>query len=1011
MQAKTEAEATPSSSRADGKGRSADPARHALTVLVAATFTAEPIEAALGFWLRELGYQETVAFAPYNQVLQQLIDPRSALGRNTGGVNVVLVRFEDWARFRKDGADEETVIRAGVDELSAALRAYAGRSATPVIVCVCPPTPGVAEDPKRAAFFAAMEAKLGDEIAGLGPVHRLDKEILDLYPVETVYDPKRDQIGHIPYTPLYYTALGTAVARLVQAIRSEGYKVIALDCDNTLWKGVVGEDGPHGITFPAGIRALHEFVVRQHEAGMLVCLVSKNVEQDVLEVFEVRPELGLRREQIVAIRVNWASKAENIAALAAELNLGIDSFIFLDDNPIECAEMRAVHPGVLTLQLPADDAEIPGFLRHVWAFDRLRVTEEDRRRTQMYRENAERRQFEEHAGSIDAFLAGLDLKIDIDAPSEDQIPRVAQLTQRTNQFNFTTIRRSEAEIRQLSASGHECLRVLVSDRFGDYGLVGLTISGNEDDAVGIDTMLLSCRVLGRGVEHAMLAHLGRLAQERGKARVDTRFSPTAKNLPAANFLESVASAYREDQNGGAVYRIPAEVAASLRYAPGADAADQLELAREKTPASPSPSNRSARDKSSMFLRIATELRPVEAVLRAIEQGSLATRPDLETPFVAPRTEREEALAGLWKQLLGLDRVGIHDDFAALGGTSLKAAHLFVEIEERFGKKLPMTTIIDAPTIEQLAERIDGKVSDVRESLKRLRPGGPGPALFLIHDGDGETLLYLNLARRLPEGVAVFGIEPLANGRCPILHTRIPEMAAYYAEQIRKVQPEGPYFLGGMCAGGTIAFEVALQLEARGQDVGFVALLDSADPQAPPRVGLSAERRWASFQKGLKDGSQGSALKRLGLKAAKAARKVRNLAVYELTNRTRKLSAQVRFGRLRQAIDRGRPIPRLAQGLSVRNVYNLAEKEYAPERLLEAPAILFRATEGEGADEPFIRRYNDPLLGWGGRVQDGPEVVEMPGGHSSMLQEPHVAVMAERITSGLRSALSVVEVAS
>ena len=157
----------------------------------------------------------------------------------------------------------------------------------------------------------------------------------------------------------------------------------------------------------------------------------------MLEVFDRRPDMVLKREHLVSWRINWQPKSENIRSLAQELNLGLDSFIFLDDNPVECAEVRSGCPEVLTLRLPID-GDIEGFLRHVWAFDRLRVTSEDRQRTTMYKQEAERARFQKQAPTIDEFLAGLDLQVTISEPAPEQVDRVAQLTQRTNQFNFTT---------------------------------------------------------------------------------------------------------------------------------------------------------------------------------------------------------------------------------------------------------------------------------------------------------------------------------------------------------------------------------------------------------------------------------------------------------------------------------------------------------------------------------------------------------------------------------------------
>ena len=207
------------------------------------------------------------------------------------------------------------------------------------------------------------------------------------------------------------------------------------------------------------------------------------------------------------------------------------------------------------------------------------------------------------------------------------------------------------------------------------------------------------------------------------------------------------------------------------------------------------------------------------------------RPELADPPAAPRTPTERELARIWGQVLRIDEVGIHDNFFDLGGHSLLATQVMSRINSTFPVKLPLRRIFETPTVAGLAQAIESEgASDVRESIRLLKPGGPGPALFLVHDGVGDTLLYKNLAWRMPESVRVYGIEPHATGFCPILHTRIPDMAAYYLQQVRLIQPEGPYFLGSLCAGGMIAFDMALQLEAQGLPVGFVALLDAPGPR-------------------------------------------------------------------------------------------------------------------------------------------------------------------------------------
>ena len=372
-------------------------------IAVSATFTAESLGETLSFWLRRLGLDLPVRFAPYNQVFQQLLDPLSLLAQNRGGINVVLVRFEDWVRFQNASDPSLESLEENARYLVSCLRSAAGGSASSFLVSVCPASPGFLADPARAAFAERMTRHIESCLRGFGTVHFLPAAELDrLYPVSEKYDPHGDELGHIPYTAGYFTALGTLLARKIHALRATPYKVIALDCDDTLWQGICGEDGPEGVFLDPPRRALQEFMVAQNDAGMLLCLCSKNNEEDVLETFRVHPEMPLRPERFVARRVNWAPKSANLAALAEELQLGLDSFIFVDDNPQECAEVQAARPEVLTLPLPSQREENPEFLKHVWAFDRIKITEEDKQRTALYAQRIERGRLEKQAKSLES---------------------------------------------------------------------------------------------------------------------------------------------------------------------------------------------------------------------------------------------------------------------------------------------------------------------------------------------------------------------------------------------------------------------------------------------------------------------------------------------------------------------------------------------------------------------------------------------------------------------------------
>ena len=375
----------------------------------------------------------------------------------------------------------------------------------------------------------------------------------------------------------------------------------------------------------------------------------------------------------------------------------------------------------------------------------------------------------------------------------------------------------------------------------------------------------------------------------------------------------------------------------------------------------------------------------------------STCPQPDETFAAPRTQTEWEVARIWSQLLKVDKVGIHDNFFDLGGHSLLANQAISRMNDRFPVKLSLRRLFETPTVAGLANAIERDASnDVRESIRLLKPGGPSPALFLVHDGLGDTLLYESLARRMPDQVKVFGIEPHGTGFCPILHTRIPDMAAYYVQQIRQTQPEGPYFLGGMSAGGLLAFEVALQLEAKGLPIGFVSLFDAPGPQMPLKPWLTQRRQWGRFVTTVRGAEGGSGLHRFIDGSAKAVRKSNSFLAYETTSRVKKLSNSLRFRALRRAIDRGEPVPGFAQGLSVPTVVALAAADYMPARLLEGKAILFRGSGGEGDNEARRIGVATRSSTRGGWLRGELEILDVPTGHSDMLQEPHVERLAQHL---------------
>jgi FkbH-like protein len=650
------------------------------SISIAATFTAEPLREPLAFWLDELKWDCGIRFAPYNQVFQELLDPAGVLARNSAGLNVILVRANDWHRFQPL-ADSGEDLLANAHHLVECVRSAAAHYQVPTLVVLCPAS-------HQDARSASAERVMSEGLHEIPHVEVAEAStLLDLYPVHQVFDEHTEQLGHIPYTEAFFAALGTFIVRRLHALRTPPFKAIVLDCDETLWRGICGEDDPEGVVLDQSRRQLQEFMAAQQRAGMLLCMASRNNEEDVFGTFAAHPEFPLRPADFAAWRINWQAKSSNLVELAGELNLGLDSLIFIDDNAQECAEVQADRPEVLVLPVPSSPETVLEFLRHVWAFDRARLTEEDRQRSSMYRIQAERAQSEKQASSLAEFIASLELKVEVLPVRPDQFARVAQLTQRTNQMNFTAVRRTEPELENLLRMGARCLAVEVTDRFGSYGLTGAVIYTIADARLKVDTFLLSCRVLGRGVEHRVMAALGALAGQEGATVIEIPFRPTARNRPARAFLDSIGAVGQEAS-------LDVAVARELVFTP-------VELPPAVTTSQPvAPSGRERID----YRRIGTELRDVSLILAKMRQRRAAPE---QAAAPLEGSVLEQQLAALWSELLGIPHVRLDDQFFDIGGHSFLAVQLLSRVRQLFGVELSLDVIYgDVLNVRTLAQAIE-----------------------------------------------------------------------------------------------------------------------------------------------------------------------------------------------------------------------------------------------------------------------------------------------------------------
>ncbi|MBI4119972.1 MAG: HAD-IIIC family phosphatase [Parcubacteria group bacterium] len=338
---------------------------------------------------------------------------------------------------------------------------------------------------------------------------------------------KYKELGDLRLSPAAFLSLANAIMGYAVSVAGADKKCLVTDLDNTLWRGVVGEDDLERIDPNINFQDL---LLGFYSRGVVLAVNSRNNQADALAVFDDHQEMRLRKNHLAAWRINWDDKVTNMRSLAAELNLGLESFVFVDDDPFQRGLVKESLPEVAVLA--------PGGLEAYQGFTKLTLTEEDAMRGQMYAQERGRKELEAVFTNLGDFLSQLQMGISVEPISALTIPRVSQLTQKTNQFNLVTRRYSEAEVQELISSGWKIWTAQARDRFGDYGIIAVAVVEPRSNSVWrIDNFLLSCRVLGRGLETAFLSYILDKARNEGVLKVVGEFVPTSKNKPCEMFYQ------------------------------------------------------------------------------------------------------------------------------------------------------------------------------------------------------------------------------------------------------------------------------------------------------------------------------------------------------------------------------------------------------------------------------------------------------------------------------------------
>ena len=375
------------------------------------------------------------------------------------------------------------------------------------------------------------------------------------------YSNKMWYMSSMPYSRDGITAVSTEIERVLGSAFISRKKIIALDLDNTLWGGVIGEDGVEGIELSdhkEGQR-YYDFqrqLLEMKNRGIVLAVNSKNNVEDAENAIQNHPAMLLRDDDFVSRKINWENKASNIKAMESELNLTEGGFIFIDDNPVERETVKGVCPDVLVPDFPADTAELLSFAESIWAdYCRpLKVLSEDLNKTKMYQNEAKRKQEMSESLNLDEYIAKLEMVADIHKMRPEELERVTQLCNKTNQFNVTTKRYTRAEIEEIASNPENAIYVVYSsDKYGDSGLISVLILIGEKADIRIDTFLMSCRVMGRKLEDVIINELA--AKYAGKQKLIGEFIPTAKNAPVKELYDRLGFEKASDVEGHKIYEM------------------------------------------------------------------------------------------------------------------------------------------------------------------------------------------------------------------------------------------------------------------------------------------------------------------------------------------------------------------------------------------------------------------------------------------------------------------------
>ncbi|MCK4258890.1 MAG: amino acid adenylation domain-containing protein [Halanaerobiales bacterium] len=744
-------------------------------LVVCSTFVSLPLKSYIEGWLRDFSWNTEVLFTDYNMIFQELIDENSLIQSNTG-INLFIIRLEDFIRNVTEPKEQQEVLSQTLNLLIENFNNYSSEATT--FIWLLNEETRYTLDPIVRQRLIEGYTELENYFDQLAYVKKLDiKELCDHYDVTEKYDSFLDQEAHIPYTDEYYAVLGTCIGRKLLAWRRHKVKMIVVDCDNTLWKGICGEDGWEGVQINETFQNIQKFLKVKKDEGFLLSICSKNNEEDVWNVFEKNPDMILSKGDFVCPKINWNDKSNNLREITHEVNIGLSSLAFVDDSIYECLNVIESCPEVLCFHLPENQEQIMPFLHNIWAFDNYSITQEDRFRTDMYYSETKRKEFLESQPSVNDFLKNLQIKVTLYPLDNEGIERASQLSYRTNQFTLNSVRKSEQNfLHDLKDSHVRIWLVEVQDIFGKYGVVGVISGRVENESLILDAFCLSCRVLGKNIEYTILQMLKEYCLEHGLTYIKVRYSKTEKNEPFHQFLfnsgwemsdgtGNQSCIYKVCEDGNSltekIQHINYEFSLSLErdFVEIPEQEEQVAQKRNK----PLP----AIDETGWGCNNDYVLNEVykTKVFDTQAEKSVYLKPliyhqisqlvhlyqDKESALTIknslPESKIEEELLRIWEGVTGKHNIGVEDNYFTTGGNSVQATMLASRIHKRFDVKLSVADILRYTTIKQQAKYIKQKKADAYFAIKNAPQReyyDLSPAqrrIYIMHYFNRDSLLY------------------------------------------------------------------------------------------------------------------------------------------------------------------------------------------------------------------------------------------------------------------------------